>query len=667
MTHIAGITLRNWRRFRGEHSIRLGEGVYSLVARWEGEEGRSNWGGKTAFLEAIAFAAVGWVPRGDVLDDCVTHGAEEEGALVRLELAEGGQECGAITRTIKGGSSELVVELSEALGSTVPSTPRLARGGAAQELLDEFFVGFDAEDFMAGPFGRQKELDALVQATPAALMAKIGAWLELDQLREAVKDCRADAAGRRKARDGLNGQLEEARRLLDQVPEGGELLLPVAEGALKDAEVAYKAADAEHGELLRVLAEARAAEGRERRLRAELERVVEDGKAARAELDLAGDAPTEAAVAELEAAAGVAREQAGGAAERLRQAERGARGRFDGLCPVAGIACPATDQINAGCAEAEAARDRAHALAKSLGAAWSEAAARHKEAAQERARVAALGARVEALRTRYGTLETALEEGPGGLDAPDPAEVETVRQRRAEADEARRRAYQQLADLRGAVEQRKRSEERIARLVEDVEVETQAMLLAGRAATIFAEAQRVVAEGSLGEIEALANRGLAGAGIPLSVEIRWRRKARGPADECATCGQAFPRSRKVKECGVCGAARGEKVDEYPEIRPSSSSGAADDMAGALAQMAAGAFLRGQRGAPWSTAILDEPTSAADPSNCRAFALALRRLLCGPEFGYSQAIVSSHDQATQEAFEHRIVVVAGPDSSRLEVS
>lgn len=54
------LTLTNWYRYRGRHEISLGESVYGIAARTEGDPGRSNWQGKSSLLAAIPFALYGW-------------------------------------------------------------------------------------------------------------------------------------------------------------------------------------------------------------------------------------------------------------------------------------------------------------------------------------------------------------------------------------------------------------------------------------------------------------------------------------------------------------------------------------------------------------------------------------------------------------------------------
>src|SRR5262245_27238219 len=93
------ISLANWMPFRGAHRVEVPSGVVSVVARYEGREGRSNMAGKTAFLESVAYALFGWY-RTRSVDDVVTEGEGE--AHVEVTLSDGtvvcrGRECGGHT------------------------------------------------------------------------------------------------------------------------------------------------------------------------------------------------------------------------------------------------------------------------------------------------------------------------------------------------------------------------------------------------------------------------------------------------------------------------------------------------------------------------------------------------------------------------------------------
>jgi hypothetical protein len=156
------------------------------------------------------------------------------------------------------------------------------------------------------------------------------------------------------------------------------------------------------------------------------------------------------------------------------------------------------------------------------------------------------------------------------------------------------------------------------------------------------------------EIEEGANYALEECGIDLRVEVRWSREGQGVARQCDECGQPFPSSLKVKQCGRCGAERGALLIHKLDLALSDRSGAAEDLAGAALQLAASAWLRAERGSAWGTAIIDEPTAQLDAGNRRAFMRHLAAMLRG-RYAFEQALVVSHDPAATSMLPGRILV------------
>ena len=178
-------------------------------------------------------------------------------------------------------------------------------------------------------------------------------------------------------------------------------------------------------------------------------------------------------------------------------------------------------------------------------------------------------------------------------------------------------------------------------------------------------AQKRLAESALTGIAAMANESLRDANIDLSVDITWSREGQGLTDECDSCGAAFPKGRAVKECSRCGATRGPKTVDRIEVELSDTSGAAEDLAGVVIQLAAGAWLRSRRDSLWSAAFIDEPFGSLDGENKRALSTHLSTLLRG-RYGFEQAFVVAHDRGIMDSMPGRIIVTADDSCSRLAV-
>lgn len=122
----------------------------------------------------------------------------------------------------------------------------------------------------------------------------------------------------------------------------------------------------------------------------------------------------------------------------------------------------------------------------------------------------------------------------------------------------------------------------------------------------------------------------------------------------------------MKVCARCGAERGPKVDEKVDFTLSDRSGAAEDLAGFHLQIAAAAWLYGQRGVPWRVIAVDEPFGALDEAHRNAMGVHVAALLRS-RYAFEQAFVIAHDVGSTDAMPGRIRVIAGTDGwSRVEV-
>src|SRR5690606_30736081 len=85
--YVRGVRLLNWMAFAGAHYVGpLPAGPIAVVGRYVENSRRSNWSGKTAWLEAIRFALTG-AHRKRLDDALITHGADR--MEVELEMSTG--------------------------------------------------------------------------------------------------------------------------------------------------------------------------------------------------------------------------------------------------------------------------------------------------------------------------------------------------------------------------------------------------------------------------------------------------------------------------------------------------------------------------------------------------------------------------------------------------
>lgn len=651
MLTLSRLRLRNWKCFRGEAVLDLAETTYAVVAREEGNAERSNFLGKTSLVEAVAFALYGTKPKDARRKvDWVSRG--EKSGEVEVVLSDG-------TRIVRSQS----LSGSEKLFLFPPDVGEgAAYQGEAQGEIDRI-LGLGEDDFGVSRLFRQGEMAKLVALDPGPRLDLVAGWLRL----EAVQGCEDDALALLRSLVRARDEKVARARAADEEADGAAARAGVGGGTEANRLAAFEgkieAAEVEEAEARAAVEEAEAALAKER-ARSDLldaaaayERVVEEGKKLAAEtkdVDRAALArAAEEADAEREGAAGAVAEAAREATTKVRLQV----GEFDRVCPLVGAECPSAEFVmRTGRGNVEATRAAEERLRVARAAA---------EAARGRAAEATLALsrhdeklrRLERLRGEVRRLKPSYEKWLAIASAGESAPIGAFEEKLLAARERLSSATGNLGALRACLAQYRGALARAALAREDAGKLDSEVRVAAAAAEVFGKngAQRRLAEGALSEIEDLACSMLSRAGIPLSVRVSWARESTGLAHSCRECGEAFPKSERVKACSRCGAARGPHLVSKLEIEPSASSGGARDLVGIFVQLAAASWLCEDRGARLGTAMLDEPTAAIDAYMRRAFSSHLPELLRAS--GVRQALVVAHHASVLDALPARIEVVS----------
>lgn len=648
--YVARIELTNYFRFRSV-AVDLEPRVYAVEAEMNGDPGRSNWLGKSALAEAIPFALYGWHrfqegERAPGFEDEWIREGESEG-MVTLILSNGHK----IVRSRRRGSSTQVREYTSA------DTCVCSAGDTAQSFID-MGVGLIDRDYFSTAFVRQKRCSQIVTARPADRMGLVADWLDFGALERATADLGQRLTAAANERERLIGKVTDLRA---RIATASEEAFPTADG---DDRPISKLAPAEWERSFKLLAEDAArgvSAAEEATTRWSIWSAAESvrTRAESAKAQLAEERARLAALPEVEPVdAGPAVAKRRLAQAKVEDAQRLARGDFDGRCPVrAGFVCPAQETLNAGQTEAQSAlreAQDAHAQARREAEVIERAAREAVDAQRARDRQEE---RVEVLRRQVDATPV----------QPAGARPEEVTRARLDAARARvqqvatalslyRRCAVELgrlhADLRKAEEQLADAERRI--------VHTRAArLVTGRGG-----AQRRIAEAAVAAIASGANRRLAARGIDLRVSLSWRREGADWAPSCEACGASYPRSAKVRSCARCGAERGKAVQDRLDVHLSDRSGAAEDLAGLMLQRSACAFLRGRRGAAWSSLVLDEPFGALDGRHREVMAQSLAAIT--EEDGVRQCLVVAHQPGILESLPGKILIRGDGNESTAEV-
>ena len=635
MTHIVGLRLTNYRRYRGTHELELGPGTYAVVAEYETDKGRSNWLGKSDLLGAIRYCLEGHKCKSaKTLDDLISWGEDLMG--VDVELSDGT----FVSRQKKRGKgTDLQV--------VVPRHDPQADDGRTLELYKEQAeaaiakaLGMSVRDLETTAIAEQRKLAKLVTDDEGFDLADVVAsWLELAPLQTA-----SDVAGTelRAVSKAYAGKLEALTACEERIAARNptELLARLAQlRAEVNDQAARVAANrvriAEHDAWVRLKERHDAAAA----ATVEVTRLVGD------QVAVLGDR------APLQAALDAATKLANATDEDWKAKRRLATGEFPGLCPVNGKNCPITAEINAdqktnaGLLAAATTTRTAAAQRLQAAAAPLEAYDRSKRQ-QDRA-----AAYLQQARDAAAKLTTGLELLP---PEPDTTALVAGIGVSLELEEVERAMAAHDADLT--------LREGLALAVTELRHKT-AVHRAAFAVLGPDGAQRRISERCVGAIEQTANADLAAAGIDLSLAVRWGRETKKPAEQCPQCGTAFPKSTTIKVCEGCRAPRGMKVTPELHFKLSNVSGAAEDLVGLAVRCAAFKWLRARRGAQWSVAILDEPFAQCDAANERALATHIQRMLTG---AFDQAFVVAHRQSVLDGIPHRILITGSGKWSSVKV-
>lgn len=699
------LVFRNAMCFRGTHRIVLEAKAYAITARFEDDAQRSNTGGKSAILELIdlvlqgklrkerEFDADGWITWGEaegeiiigLEGDAVASVSKKRGRSTQVSFswvvpgeklpAAGTLSC--MPARVKDGRLRALFHFPAADGREAyekfidVAEERRAVQDEARAAI-RAYLRLDEQDYRNAVYFEQRQMARLIHADPSKRIDVVSGWFGLGVADRLDAEAGEYAAEKAKV---LGDLLDKRRRAKedagDEAEKGPDL------GAL----------DAEEHELSEALRKIRVAIAQ-----TAIRRIATQQVEAYANLVAEGSAAVESRLVAREALqellncvgdlvddpndrrSGIVlyreEQEARVAAHSVALAEvRALRvvaaGEFDGRCPVADLACPATMTINenrlaSGRKLAEADRSlKKHVLGIESGAKYLDQYERLQ------ARFVDEDRKLESLRDRAREAKVIAREAKKTLEtaAEDPGDYVT---RVPELERLHRVTLERRAEANAAERRREAARETVIDLTKAIEAATREADLAARTVGVFTVARRRVIERALAVIGVDATRMLADVGVPVEIGFRWEREGKDPAKACERCGAAFPASRKVKECERCGAERGMNVIQRLDPVISTRSAGADDLAGVLLQLAAASWLLRTRESPFATALLDEPFAHLDARARKGLARAIAKAVLAGSF--RQALVISHDPAVTTSFPGRIeIIIARDGTRRIEVT
>lgn len=667
--YITTIELENWMPFKGVHKLELGPICYSVLARVDGVEGRSNWSGKTAFLESVAFAMYGMHRKR--LEDEWIHEGEREGA-VKLTFSNG---VVIERRRVRKGATRLEV-----------SDKYRTLAGEEGQLAVDYLVGMSKQEFLNTCYFKQKDIARIVYSRPSERAQEFSSWFRLGTLRtaesRALKELNQVLNRQGEVTTLLNTYRERMQRLVDvehrtfnkgPVPPPRDVKEAASEylsWGIERLKIRRDALDKVKAQCKAVYDEAVADHARHKADVKEWERheaVVERYKKHARELSaidelLSQDHVDDTNEANIEFVGAEKDRQA--AQLELNCAKALLVGDFDGVCPVNAMLCPAKDQIISAETLNRKRYDNAVSNLKKCREAHVKSLERYRTAKE-----------IQIQRTtqelRRGVVQAVMAECKPSIlwiNSHDEPESLSVKARAVEAAYIEfSNASNACSEIGSAIVEWTEAQKHSQRLeVEMIELQNRIVLLQSAAFVMGKQgAQRVIAERVLGEIVEKGNSKLRRCHIDLSFDVTWAREGSGLADVCYGCGSPFPSSQRVKRCHRCNSQRGPKLIEKSDIVFSNRSGAAEDIVGGVIRLEAGSWFRRDRGSQWGTLFVDEPFGSLDEFNRGEFCRLLLDA-CNPSQGNSQAFVVAHHPDVTSVLPASILVTRKRDCSTIEV-
>lgn len=195
MITLLSVRLHNFRAVQDATFSPLTQGITGLSG--------PNGVGKSAFLEGTLWALYGVVPKDVPQASLRRQGAPTSAeCYVQVEFEHQGQKI-VVTRSLRGKQGTAVLDIWL---DGKEATVRSVKVGE-KWIRDRFKL--DASGFTTAVLVRQKELDALVEATPAERRVLIERLSGIDRMSSALKRAREELSDARKFVDSTRGSKEE--------------------------------------------------------------------------------------------------------------------------------------------------------------------------------------------------------------------------------------------------------------------------------------------------------------------------------------------------------------------------------------------------------------------------------------------------------------------------
>lgn len=651
--YIQTIELENWVRFQGIQRLSLEPVVYGVTACQNDNPNRSNWLGKSSFLEAIPFALYG-DHRYTLENDFMFRGSKL--SRVTLEFSNG-------LKIIRSRTTVTRVVVAHG-GKTFEGEP-------AEQYIEKI-LNMNMSDYYSTLFFKQRNLAKFITCEPAERMEKVKNWFRLFDL----ENCSNMAKKRIANNENMLAQQQivfnQSEQLVkDNLNKLNSLNSIISTNESINSKNYQKVCDKAIENIdkrIDIIA------GKIATYQQQMDNIIEYSKHEK-NTETMSELIKEAQL--LKSSITVSSEVLNRTVESVLKSyqqsnafyESATREKnnlnnivvngFDGVCPVFKGQCPSSIEVN----------NKMQQIKKQLDSAIERANGHYENMMAEKKNL-------DNARHNYNdTLrkETQLESYRE-MYRKLKASEEYIKAHKKPDDIIEDQGLGTMVDLqveKNTIEQCKSvitSElDRMAKSYVNMNVTRTEIEMHEILGVVFGQGgiQRTIAEKALKEIEAKANALLSGVGIDLNTKINWFTESKKVSNNCEECGLAYPPSAKIKQCSRCGTPRGNNKQYKLTVTLSDRSGAAEDLAGAAYQLAATNWLREERSLPLGVICIDEPFGQLDGEHKRIFANHLATML-KVQYGCEQAFIVAHDQGIMNDYPGCIEITGYKTHSEIKV-
>jgi len=632
---IQSMAISDFMPFKGEHLLEsIPSGLIGVVGRYDGQDGRSNRAGKSAFFDAIQFVLYGETRKVDFISDNAFDGMDSFN--VGLGMSFDGDAV-SIFRAYR--NSQTVVQINN---------NHMPVKAGSKEIVG--LMGMSQNDFVRTCFVKQGDLETILSRTSTKLKEDIVRWRGLHVWAGLDASCKKDVSGLENNLQKLEARLEVAQEAIDRGAPSLEEIESLQENLNKAAK---------HN------AQIEASSERVRLLENELQRAitaVEFRATAKKRVKLSKKY-LQATAKESESWQSFqdAYAKAESARKDFLEKNNLCSEGFDGVCPIDSLQCPRVVEIN----EERAALERAALESK-----------QEHEKAQDIA--THIKKRWEDDREVLTNVSRELEECENAEKEWNEYNGPTVPKARRDFEDAKKMMDAEYVDtdemqdrLNGLMLQQKEYKKAVARKegifeeIEDITSRLKVMryfrFMCGKYGI-----PNMMIEGSLREIESQVNAILEDLGTDHRLEFDTERELKRMSKVCFECGAIYD-TAKEKFCDVCGKPR--KRDVSDELRPmivegdrkqmfDQDSGAGRGLVALATRVAMSRFL----GA--TVLFLDEISGMLDEYHLGMLIRFLHKL---PSMGFTQVFVITHEQEVEDALQYKVYVTRYQEETRSVVS